>query len=31
MEIIFEKKYWSVGEFTRSNGEDYDGYVGIYD
>lgn len=31
MEIIFEKKYWSVGEFTRSNGEDYDGYVGVYD
>lgn len=30
MEIVFEKKYWSIGEFTRENGEDYIGYVGIY-
>lgn len=26
----FEKKYWSVGEFTLQNGEIYEGYVGIY-
>lgn len=25
----FEKKYWSVGEFTLQNGESYEGYVGI--
>ena len=26
----FEKKYWSNGEFTLSNGKKYFGYVGIY-
>ena len=30
MDIIFEKKYWSVGEFTTLSGEPYEGYVGIY-
>lgn len=28
--MYFEKKYWSNGEFTLSNGEKYFGYVGIY-
>lgn len=28
--MIFEKKYWSTGEFTRKNGSDYTGYVGVY-
>ena len=27
----FEKKYWSVGEFLREDGKEYEGYVGIYD
>ena len=27
----FEKKYWSKGEFTDSNGNDFNGYVGIFD
>jgi hypothetical protein len=27
----FEKKYWSVGEFCREDGKDYEGYVGIYE
>lgn len=26
----FEKKYWSVGEFLREDGKEYEGYVGIY-
>lgn len=26
----FEKKYWSIGEFTREDGKEYEGYVGIY-
>lgn len=26
----FEKKYWSNGEFSKSNGEKYYGYVGVY-
>lgn len=30
MEIQFQKKYWSKNQFTRSNGQDYQGYVGIY-
>ena len=29
--IDFEKKYWSVNEFSRENGEDYTGYVGIFE
>lgn len=29
--MVFEKKYWSQGEFTRKSGEPYNGYVGIYD
>lgn len=29
--MIFEKKYWSDGEFTRKSGEPYNGYVGIFD
>lgn len=28
--IDFEKKYWSINEFSRENGEDYTGYVGIF-
>lgn len=30
MAIQFQKKYWSVNEFTKQNGEPYEGYVGIY-
>lgn len=30
MAIQYQKKYWSVNEFSRTNGEDYQGYVGIY-
>ena len=29
--IDFEKKYWSTNEFSRENGEDYTGYVGIFE
>ena len=29
--MIFEKKYWSEGEFRRKTGEPYVGYVGILD
>ena len=29
--MTFEKKYWSEGEFSLINGEDYNGYVGIYE
>lgn len=31
MDIEYNKKYWSVNQFTRQNGEPYEGYVGIYD
>lgn len=27
----FDKKYWSDGDYTKSNGEKYYGYVGVYD
>ena len=27
--MVFEKKYWSENEFTRKNGSNYTGYVGI--
>ena len=29
-DIQFQKKYWSQGQFYRTNGQDYVGYVGIY-
>ena len=29
--MVFNKKYWSDGEFTRKSGEPYVGYVGILD
>lgn len=29
--MVFEKKYWSSGEYCKRNGEQYTGYVGIYD
>lgn len=31
MSIQFQKKYWSVGQYSKSDGTDYEGYVGIYD
>ena len=31
MSIQFQKKYWSEDEFIRENGQNYKGYVGIYD
>lgn len=30
MDIQFQKKYWSQGQFYRDNGQNYQGYVGIY-
>ena len=30
MDIQFQKKYWSTGQFYRDNGQNYQGYVGIY-
>lgn len=30
MDIQFQKKYWSKNQFTRSNGDNYQGYVGIF-
>lgn len=27
--MVFEKKYWSEDEYTRKNGADYTGYVGV--
>lgn len=29
-DIQFQKKYWSVNEFIRENGQNYQGYVGIF-
>lgn len=29
--MIYEKKYWSVGEYTHKDGTPYEGYIGIYD
>lgn len=29
-EIQFQKKYWSTGQFVRSNGQNYSGYVGVF-
>ena len=29
--MVFEKKYWSDGEYTTENGVAYNGYVGVYD
>ncbi len=31
MSIQFQKKYWSTNEFVRENGQNYNGYVGVYD
>ena len=30
MAIQFQKKYWSVNQFSLENGENYQGYVGIF-
>lgn len=30
-EIQFQKKYWSTGQFVRVNGQNYSGYVGVFE